>query len=76
MLTQGPAPQVSPIALFQLYVVKTKCCSPVPLLRKDKLRCKCMRDRLVKRLIVVFYGHYLLTSCEVWMWCLELSEPG
>lgn len=58
MLTQGSAAQVSPIALFQLYLVKTKCCSPVPLLRKDKLHCKCMRDLLVKRLIVVFYGRY------------------
>lgn len=35
-----------------------------------------MRDLLVKRLIVVFYGHYLLTSCEVWVCCLELSGPA
>lgn len=58
MLTQGLAAPVFPIALFQLYLVKTKRCNLVILFKKDKLYSKCMHDLLFKGLVLVFYGLY------------------
>lgn len=76
MLTQGLAAPVFPIALFQLYLVKTKCCNLVILLRKDKLYSKCTHDLLFKGLVLVFCGLYLLISQEIQIWYWELSEQG
>jgi len=83
MLTQALAAPVLPIQLhplwlflFQLYLVKTKCCFLVILFEKDKLYSKGTHDLLFKRLVLVLYGLYLLISPGIRICYPELPERG